>query len=88
MGNLFIRKAENARLAPTTTGRTDKRALFALEGGSEVVEELAFEARQKEKRSAFVQPRPALESPNRKRLFSFRPRDRSDFERLTREARQ
>jgi len=47
MGNLFLRKAENACLAPTTTGRTDKRALFALEGGSEVVEELAFGARQK-----------------------------------------
>jgi len=43
---MVIRKAENARLAPTTTGETDKRALFALEGGFEVVEELAFAARQ------------------------------------------
>ncbi|RKQ17722.1 hypothetical protein D8M03_07420 [Lysinibacillus endophyticus] len=38
------RKAENARPAPTTTGGIVKRALFALEGDSEVVEELAFVA--------------------------------------------
>ncbi|RHW31741.1 hypothetical protein D1B33_17420 [Lysinibacillus yapensis] len=33
-----------------TTGRTDKRTLFVLAGGSEVVEELAAAARHKEKR--------------------------------------
>ena len=38
-------KCEERPLAPTTTGRTDKRTLLVLEGGSEVVEELAFVAR-------------------------------------------
>ncbi|RKQ13687.1 hypothetical protein, partial [Ureibacillus endophyticus] len=47
--------AENARLAPTTTGGIDKRVLFALEGDSEVVEELAFAARQLEKRRTQAQ---------------------------------
>jgi len=39
------RKAEGARLAPTTTGGIDKRTLFVLAGDSEVVEELAPAAR-------------------------------------------
>ncbi|MCP1143500.1 hypothetical protein [Lysinibacillus endophyticus] len=49
-----IRNAENARLAPTTTGGIDKRVLFALEDDSEVVEELAFAARQLEMRRTLV----------------------------------
>jgi len=38
---------EGARLAPTTIGRIDKRALFALAGNSEIVEELAPAARHR-----------------------------------------
>jgi len=45
-----VRKAEGACSAPTTTGGIDKRTLFVLAGDSEVVEELAPAARQKEKR--------------------------------------
>ncbi|RKQ19409.1 hypothetical protein D8M03_03360 [Lysinibacillus endophyticus] len=42
----MIRKAERVRSAPKATGRINKRALFALEGDSEVAEELTRVARQ------------------------------------------
>jgi len=62
---------ENARLAPTTTGGTDKRSLFDLVGGFEVVEELAFAARHQEKRRRLVHTRQALEAILVKALFAF-----------------
>ncbi|RKQ16146.1 hypothetical protein D8M03_10380, partial [Lysinibacillus endophyticus] len=57
----------NARSALTTTGGVGKRALFALADCPEVVEELAFAARQLEMRRRLVQARHALETSTRRR---------------------
>ncbi|MFC7685960.1 hypothetical protein [Ureibacillus sp. GCM10028918] len=65
----FLRKVENALSAPTTTGGAGKRTLFVLEDSTEVVEELAFATRQKEKWNGLVQFRQQLEELAARTLF-------------------